>query len=728
MSLLSAASARLRDDLRRLGPSDAVLWFARSIVISAACVFSAVYVVEWIQGKSTDAATLRSWAVAAMAGGAVFWRRPRHAAQLAPGRSQSGFVAIVMGLSIGVLLLVIPALLLIWRSSFDLNTGWRQYNVLNKRWLAALYGIAIVALVVVPPIWRRVMAVDSTTPTPPSPPPPAAPASRRNSAFAVVVVIALAWFAAGPPWHLDRHHRGIDHHEQVHLGPLQAIDKGYTPYVGPASTQYGPGSQLIQYFYMKTIGGFTVVGHRESLVAINFLAFITVGIVALRFVGLAGAVVVIALSMIASPLSFLHVAGDGSFGGMHGWSNSFRYLGTLIVVSSLALLSRRPEASARRWAPLVGVIWGTFAWVSQENLSSTLTGSTLLLALLWGSESIDTGRLRILARGLAVGFAIPVACVLAYYAAIGELASFMRNYFLISGAVAMGFSNSWWPEEITHPAYWGYRYSTILIVVLACATLCDLKTLTFRRRLTEQQVFLIAALSVFAASYQTALYRSDAVHFINTLLALPLIIVIAMRDVPAWVAGTFGGRAVVRLVLGAAFLVMFPLRPQLTQPWPWLVQPNYSRFTAAEPEFKAGMKVGLEPFRRATPRLSDEPYVIPGSAPMVVFLRDAASLRELVGERRTYIEGAGPYFTGLVYFMADLMPAPFLFDRETMLVNDALFAEHLAYFQAHIGEVDCVITKDRESPEARAFASAHPDAQSLTQRLGDVDLVVLRTP
>jgi len=265
-------------------------------------------------------------------------------------------------------------------------------------------------------------------------------------------------------------------------------------------------------------------------------------------------------------------------------------------------------------------------------------------------------------------------------------------------------------------------------VGLACLTLYDIKTLTFRRRLTEQQVFFLAALSVFAASYQTALYRSDATHFINTLIALPFVIVIAMRDFPTWVAGTFGGRAALRITLGALFFSMFPLRPQLTQPVEWLLRPNYSRFTSHEPEFKPAVKIGLEPFRRATAQLSDEPQVMPGGPPMADFLRDAVSLRDLIGARRTYIQGAGPYYTGLIYFMADLVPAPFLFDRETMLVNDALFAEHLRYLQGHIAEVECVITTDRESAEAKLFATAHPNAQSVTHSLGNVDLIVLRTP
>ena len=39
-----------------------------------------------------------------------------------------------------------------------------------------------------------------------------------------------------------------------------------------------------------------------------------------------------------------------------------------------------------------------------------------------------------------------------------------------------------------------------------------------------------------------------------------------------------------------------------------------------------------------------------------------------------------------------------------------------------------LLTQDWHPANHLSFASAHPDAQSLTQRLGDVDLVVLRTP
>ena len=74
---------------------------------------------------------------------------------------------------------------------------------------------------------------------------------RMATAIGIVGIAAACWYFAGPPWNLERHHRDIDWHEQLHLGPLQAISKGYLPYIGPASTVYGPGSQLLTYATMK---------------------------------------------------------------------------------------------------------------------------------------------------------------------------------------------------------------------------------------------------------------------------------------------------------------------------------------------------------------------------------------------------------------------------------------------------------------------------------------------
>ena len=75
--------------------------------------------------------------------------------------------------------------------------------------------------------------------------------------------VALATLAFGPPWTLDASREPVDMHEEVHLSGLQAIDRGYTPYLGAASVNYGPGLQLAGYGYMRARARFSVPGFRE---------------------------------------------------------------------------------------------------------------------------------------------------------------------------------------------------------------------------------------------------------------------------------------------------------------------------------------------------------------------------------------------------------------------------------------------------------------------------------
>src|SRR5260370_30261217 len=128
------------------------------------------------------------------------------------------------------------------------------------------------------------MVVDwiGSSPREPAPRPDAVPrpGGRRFSPWGAIAAVVLAWFFAGPPWHLDRHVRDFEYHEQVHLGPLQAIAKGYAPYLGPASTQYGPGSQLILYGVMRHSDRFDLVASREAWALINFAALVVFALVA----------------------------------------------------------------------------------------------------------------------------------------------------------------------------------------------------------------------------------------------------------------------------------------------------------------------------------------------------------------------------------------------------------------------------------------------------------------
>lgn len=342
---------------------------------------------------------------------------------------------------------------------------------------------------------------------------------------------------------------------------------------------------------------------------------------------------------------------------------------------------------------------------------------------------MTSARARVVGKGLAIGFFAVWAVLLSYYALHGAAMSFLRNYFLVARAVAFGYSNSWWPDGPAHPAAWAYYYTPVLILILGLMTICDLRSLRVRRDYTKAQSTFLAFLCVLAACYQTALYRSDATHLQNTMIALPFVLVLAIRDLPAWSVESWISRAVLRAVLAATFVLVYPLRPQLTDAMNWLIMPPIIRFVTPAPIAEPKVKIGLVPFQRATMALSEEPYTVgPNTVPMRKFLDDAASLRAIIGERATYVVGAAPYYTGLVYFMMDLKPAPFLFDRETMILNEPLYREHLEYLRAHIAQVACVITGSLEEPEARMFMDANPGVAVHTRRLGDAKVLVLVGP
>jgi hypothetical protein len=175
--------------------------------------------------------------------------------------------------------------------------------------------------------------------------------------------------------------------------------------------------------------------------------------------------------------------------------------------------------------------------------------------------------------------------------------------------------------------------------------------------------------------------------------------------------------------VGAA-LSIYPLREPLSAFPKTVAQTWTHRFNHVETGPSAVI-MQPTPFLRATPGLSNEPEIVPSGGPMHKFLADAAALRDLIGDRPTYVVDAGPYYTGLVYFMLDLKPAPFLFDKETMIINDVLYREHVEYFKAHIHEVKCLIGSRTPGEETRAFNAAYPHVVIHDTTLGAASLVVM---
>lgn len=668
-------------------------------------------------------AAVKSWSwwaaragigVAAVAAFRWPWRWPA-------SLSNAGVAAFALALALGVTGLLVPAVLLARRTSYEDVTGW-TYPFLNKRWIGPLYALALGTFIVLPLGIRRLLtAPPEALSADPAPDPPRGWLWRVSGLFIVLAAVVLL---AAPPWNVARHHRGIDFHEQVHLGPLQAIRKGHLPFVGPASTQYGPGSQLITYAYMSATGRFDIVGFREANLLFHFLTMTAVGVMAWATLGTAAALVVLAIGLAFSPLQFFVPQPDGTFFGAYGWGNGFRYLGALLVVPPLASRLLTPVRFGD-WRCLgLGVVAGGFAWISQENLSATTAAATMVLVSMILTDTIPLRRAATGGVTVIAGAALFWLPVLGFYGWHGHIAEYLRNFMLVPRAVAVGFSNSWWVDATDTAAYRAFCWTTAVIVVLALLTLWQWPSVRLRYRLSAARVRLLSFLSVLAAGYATSLYRSDYSHFVNTLIALPFVIVISWRDLPALAAQTLGGRVLLRVALIAAILFIYPIAPGLRELYPSVVTPALRRFETLPSQPTPVVEAGPS-FQRATRYLQDEPAVAPGMIAMRPFLRELSALHDLVGKRRTYITGLGSVYTGLVYFLADLTPAPYLFDRETMMINDDLRREHQRHFESRIGEVDCVIARNLEENEVHLFRRAYPDARVVILPINAVDAYVV---
>lgn len=682
-----------------------VKWFPRTLILLAVLASAITWNTPYFQ-------LILSWSLLLLLVGLTVIAAKPVAGRLPATMSPGGFAAMVLALEAGLLLLLVPVWLLSSPSPTGDIPGW-TYPVLDKRWLIALYGVGVVTVLFLPVAFRRLFPDDDEATAPAA----VEPAQHWLARLAgLVVVVALAWLFAGPPWNVARHHRAIDYHEQVHLGPLQAISKGHLPFVGPASTQYGPGSQWLTYQFMTRVSDFTIVGYREATLAIHLATTLAVGLLAWWLIDAASAVLVLVLAVAFSPISFFGPQSDTTFYGAYGWGNGFRYLGAVLVVPALGLVASRARGVRPTWQVVaLGVVWGIFAWVSQENLTSTLTSGGLVLLVLGFTRTTPWLTLAGVAAGMIAGFGASWLPILGYFAAHGEAGAFLANYFRVAAAVAMGFSNTWWSESTTSPAYVAFRFTPLVIGGVGVMTLWHLPTLRLRGPLTAGQVRLFAFVAVLAACYLTALYRSDALHLLNTLIALPFVLTLAFRDLPAWSAGSLAGRLGIRVVVAVVAAWVYPIAPVLTNLYVAVIKTSLVRFQTVAQPLPADTDPRV-PFRRATAGLSDEPVVAAGGVPMRQFLEEMTEIKSLVGNRRTFVSGMGSVYTGLVYFMGDLTPAHYLLERETMTINSLLSQEVMTDLRRRIGDVECVMVRDIWLDEAKMFLEAHPEA-TIEQRM-----------
>lgn len=488
--------------LHRAFTLQVIAWAPFFIALGSGLVLGVVLLQGWLQEPRPRLDFVRSWSTAGLISGLVLgamWLLLRPSSKF----KSEAVSAYVIASYLGLALLFVPTFLLVWRTPYESLT-WITYPFLNKQWLFALYWLAMATFLVFPHLARRLMDAGVQEPMPTrhavrypanAPKKKAAPAvpsdishetlesaaendgadrsgenasGRWRVAVKITLALLLAVYFAGPPWHLDRHHRAIDFHEQVHLGPLQAISKGYLPYVGPASTQYGPGSQLATYFFMKLTGHFDIVSFREANACFHFITLLVFCLVAFLWLDIWAALVVLLLGLAYSPLHFFTWNPDGTLGGFYGWANGFRYLGVLVVVPLLGMLVTAPRKSRFPGWPAIalGAVCGLFCWLAQENLSTTVAAGVLLLVLLWLTETASLENIGRVSLSVTLGFIAFWLPLLVYYSTQGAAGEFLRDYFLVPRLVAAGFQNTFWSSGPTDPQVNAFYFTAALIIAV----------------------------------------------------------------------------------------------------------------------------------------------------------------------------------------------------------------------------------------------------------------------
>jgi hypothetical protein len=227
--------------------------------------------------------------------------------------------------------------------------------------------------------------------------------------------------------------------------------------------------------------------------------------------------------------------------------------------------------------------------------------------------------------------------------------------------------------------------------------------------------------------YQGALLRSDVSHLYGTMLAAPGLVIMAATVLPrllgAWRPVTLAVALVA--VVGASFLLL-----------PWgAVSPASATSLAAAPYLDrqrlAAEPASAAPATAAGGRVGAWLGAIPlccqhVSVPMPSLIAFMDDLHAIIGDRTTYVVSFPAAYPGLVYFVADLTPAPVPIDVHTMVMNAPQYAAYLADFQSSVlPKIGALVTVSLDAGEAQSFLDRYTGAREIVLSYGDELLYVL---
>jgi hypothetical protein len=201
------------------------------------------------------------------------------------------------------------------------------------------------------------------------------------------------------------------------------------------------------------------------------------------------------------------------------------------------------------------------------------------------------------------------------------------------------------------------------------------------------------------------------------------VLVLAILELPRWLASGVVTRWTVRVAFVALALIVYPTLIEATDVSRLLLPVH--RFQAfASP--RALDSDGRASSERIRPFLPDEPLFLGGDAVSAGEFRDfAEEIRAVVGARKTYVERIGWIAGGLIAFAADLTPAPHPPGGDLLTINDSVRIRIAEHIQAHPADYEALISPSLETPEAQAFVQSHPDLVSLKRIVGPSTVNIL---
>jgi hypothetical protein len=528
----------------------------------------------------------------------------------------------------------------------------------------------------------------------------------------------------------------VDIHESVQYKGIQGILTGSTPYLGAASFQYGPLSQLLHVKWLEMVGPISVSGIRSADLARHFAAIIFFITVSFTFLRTKQAVAVCVGAMLFFPtMSLFHFSSNGPT-GLWGWANLWRYAGLYLISLGLPYITQMRSGRTRfGLLAMLGGAWAVTTLMAQENLTGgVITALAIICGLTLARRCTWSGAL----VGLAATGAGAVLVWLIYlspYLLNGTAGQFLFNYASPVMMVTSGYSNTPWTSSGYDLLFYSSPILTAIIGVTVALVAARMSWVS-----SPGQPLLIPdgardwtpVFGLFcgaAVAQAGVLTRSDWLHLLNSFALFPMLIALFV----VWViqSGVVLRRPV-GMALAIATACMSLVAVQVATSWN--LQPSTLTETITAPARARTINAQVLP-KEPIPRIDaqymdlDKSVALAGESPQQT-AELSIELKEFLGNRVTLIDPEMAYVfgnqLGYLYFIADLKPYEIPYEELSVAFTKSLVEANLKSI-FDLDEPLCgLITTKPNAPVSQAALARMGLTEAISLRYHDVDVMAYR--